>query len=202
MSGPRPSGHASSALELPCFWADCPICLHLMTVQCRDRMNAANVQVKVVCLPAQLSGCAVMLLGLKPLQAIHCSLKTCEVQLMLSCQACLQAISERKHDIQAGPVEAHAEKPRRRLQAFIEREHEFKLVVEKPLDLDGNLMGCASVGGSLCMASAQHGGAACMCNMQLKTAGTLNLPAEAHNCHLLALRACRSCSWLADPWAA
>ncbi len=55
---------------------------------------------------------------------------------------------------------ARAEKPCRRLQAFIEREHEFKLVVEKPLYLDGNLMGCVAVSGLICTASAPHGGAA------------------------------------------
>lgn len=59
----------------------------------------------MACLPAELPGCAVMLLTLNLLQAIHCSLKTCEVQLMLSCQACLQAVIERKHELQAGPVE-------------------------------------------------------------------------------------------------
>ena len=73
----------------------------------------------------------------------------------------------------------HAEQPHRPLQAFIEREHEFKLVVEKPLDPDGNLMGCAAVGGLLCKASAPHGDVACMHNMQHhKTAGTLNQPAK------------------------
>ena len=39
----------------------------------------------MACLPAELSGCAVMILpGLDLLQAIHGSLKTCDVQLMLS----------------------------------------------------------------------------------------------------------------------
>ena len=95
---------------------------------------------------------------------------------------------------------ALAEKPCRHLQAFIEREHEFKLVVEEPLDLDGNLMGCAAVGALLCMASAPHGGAACMCKVQHhKTASPLKPSAEAHP---LALPSCCSCSWLTSSWAA
>ena len=92
---------------------------------------------------------------------------------------------------------AHAEKPCQHLQAFIEREHEFKLVVEKPTHLNGSLMGCAAVSALLCMASAPHGAAACMRRMQHhKTASTLDPPPKACSCHLLALRSCSSCPWL------
>ena len=56
-------------------------------------------------------GCAAMLLGLDLLQAIHCSLKSCEVQLALSCQACLQAVSGRKQQHQRGPWNAAQSEP-------------------------------------------------------------------------------------------
>ena len=61
----------------------------------------------MACLLAELSGCAVlMLLRLDLLQAMHGSLRTCEVQLMpSSLYECLQAVIDRKRDLQAGPEE-------------------------------------------------------------------------------------------------